>query len=319
MNDYHPIDIPFNQRHTCWFCGEPSDQHSFFPNPKTKQNQRTELALQIPCCHECQTFSQQSDRDNVWEWRLHIKHQLMKKYAKHLAIGVNWSKEELEQTEFDGASFKGFKRSAWDMYQIAQQRVDYPGWELAIDGIPLDIINDAHRFEFDNKTFIHLNAAVEFYVQAEGLDNYLFSQLVDILGSGRLDYALKIARLNRKVSRRQADDILQEIELQQEEQREAEQIAQRESQLANTQLSSVTTKQFNVSSEHIDWAMTRGIRNLAQLNDAEDAFFDDHAQYGGVAAFEFYHNLQLYLQARQDPEWAKQHDPNQESWQALGK
>ena len=54
-----------------------------------------------------------------------LKGRKSRKYQKALGIGANWTEQELQESEFEGAAFEGFKRSAWMMYTIAKERVNY--------------------------------------------------------------------------------------------------------------------------------------------------------------------------------------------------
>ena len=54
-SSYHNIDVPFDYRHTCWFCGEPYfDSHAFMAVPNY-DNQT--LPIMLPCCQECSAFA----------------------------------------------------------------------------------------------------------------------------------------------------------------------------------------------------------------------------------------------------------------------
>ncbi|CAM4173196.1 hypothetical protein [Vibrio neonatus] len=318
MLNYEAIDIPFNYRHTCWFCGEPSNVAVNFPTRPSAVLAHT--PLQLPACQECKTIASSCVTDSVWDLQLQVTNALMKRYAKHLGIGINWTKQELAETQLEGTSFKGFTDSAWMMYEIAKGRVDFSGWPLALNGVPLDIIDDSYGFEFDGARFINFQTAVDFYQKSESLNKHLFDELVALLGQKQLAYALRIARLYPSITKRQAEQVLAEIALQQSDK---DTIFRDNSQtsplLAVKAVSVEDVREVNIQGETaqpeaIVWVMSRNIRTLAQLQQCEDAFFDEHEHLGGVLAFQLYHGVQLYLEARQDISWCEQDDPNQQLW-----
>ncbi|GAM68673.1 hypothetical protein JCM19236_995 [Vibrio sp. JCM 19236] len=109
MLNYASIDVPFNLRHTCWFCGEPSHQELTFPIQES--DYITHIPLAIPACDECRIIAKGTANvmrapESIYDLKLQVKNALMKRYAKHLGIGVNWTKEELEETTLDGTAFK---------------------------------------------------------------------------------------------------------------------------------------------------------------------------------------------------------------------
>lgn len=115
-----------------------------------------------------------------------IQHTLIDKYAKHLGIGENWTEQELIDSDFSGSTLGGFGRSAWKMYQIAKQRVDYKGWPLSVDDISLEVYDETSGFEFDGTRYASINSCVDYFTKAAGVDKELLSQLIDIVSSDRL-------------------------------------------------------------------------------------------------------------------------------------
>ncbi|MEZ9526020.1 hypothetical protein [Enterovibrio norvegicus] len=305
------IDIPFNFRHTCWFCGEPASRELNFPRRANKNVEHALLA--IPACKECEAISHPRDIKSIWQLRAHIKQKLMTKYTKHLAVGENWTKEELEDSEFSGSILGGFGESAWQMYEIAKQRIAYEGWPLIVDGLPFYAIDDTSSFEFDGMHYASLAACVEFFVNASDVDRDLLTQVVDIVTPARFGYALKIAKLNKRISPARRTQIIDDIAVQEVEDREAE----RERLAMNAQdhaVVEVTVSGAIAPTFAIQWAMDRGAHTLSALCLLEDDYFDDFQHLGGAAAFASYNGLQLYLEAREDAAWVEESDPNKGMW-----
>jgi hypothetical protein len=313
INAHTPIDTPFHFRYTCWFCGEPSYELLKFPNT-TKPSQYLEHAfLAIPSCKECDSFKYPSELRSIWELRAHIKQALISKYTKHLGIGENWTEDELADSDFSGSILGGFGRSAWTMYKIAKQRVNHQGWPISIDSLPIDSIDDTGCFEFDGTRYLSLNACIQYFVDATGIDKELLVQLVDLLSPNQLEYAIKIAKLNKGLSSSKRTQIISEISLQLAEERQAD----AESVLKDTEtqpLVDVYVSGAVAPIFAIQWAIKNGISSLDNLCDVEDDYFDEFEHLGGAAAFTSYNGLQLYLQAREEQSWIDASDPNKARW-----
>ncbi len=310
---YNTIDVPFHFRHTCWFCGEPSSTHLDFPHSRNIASNLSHPLLSLPACRECCSLSYPRHVRSIWSLRAHLKQALLTKYTKHIAIGENWTEQELIESEFSGAILGGFGKSAWQMYQIAKQRIAFNGWALSIDDQSLEIIDDTANFEFDGTQYLSITACIDFYVEGVGVDKELLTQLVEILTPNRFGYALQIAKLNKRLSHTKRRQIIEEITLQEAESQQIEQEQQSllsvQSTITDVEVSGATAPAFA-----IQWAMQKRARTLAELCQLEDDFFDEFATLGGAAAFHSYQGLQLYLQAREEKTWAQECDPNYAVW-----
>ncbi|OEF26825.1 hypothetical protein [Vibrio rumoiensis] len=312
MSAYTFIDIPFNFRHTCWFCGEPAS-HSF-DFPKNPNNLRflEHPPMSIPACSECAIVNVASDVSSIWAVRDHVKRSIMDKYADHLAIGQNWTEEELKESEFSGALLGGFGESAWTMYLIAKDRLSYQGWTVSIDSMLVEWEDESYGFEFDGVRYMSLNTCLEHLIKALRLDAQLLPSLIDILGPERLDYALRIAKLNKAITTFQREKILDEIRQQQDDKQDIAQQAKFAGDFS--QVEEVAVGDGVATVESIQWALKNRITTLDHLCREEDAFFDEFAHLGGPQCYMNYYGLQLYFEARQNLAWIAENDPNIEWW-----
>ncbi|MGF1698557.1 hypothetical protein L4C54_23230 [Vibrio lamellibrachiae] len=310
---YSPIDVPFNLRHTCWFCGEPSSAQLLFPRSAKSSKHADHPPLEIPACRECDSIKYPARLTSIWELRSSIKQALISKYAKHLGIGENWTEQELIDSDFSGAILGGFGKSAWHMYEIAKQRVAFEGWELSVDSLPLDCVDETSSFEFNGTHYSSLSTCIDYFVKATSIDEELLTQLVGIVTPARFEYALKIAKLNKRISNSQRTRLIEEISLQEAEKQQAELESESRSG-ANTFVEEVAVSGAIAPIFAIQWAIEQGITNLGELCNLEDEYFDAFAHLGGAAAFASYNGLQLYLEAREDSNWIEENDPNKELW-----
>jgi len=121
--DISLIDIPFPHRHQCWFCGEPSLNTFTFPHDFPLPKYQLDISplansqnihryhqgyvvldcphptLKVPSCGECHTLALKVKAVDIWLVTKAVKSKLMQRYHKDLAIGVNWTKDELENSE----------------------------------------------------------------------------------------------------------------------------------------------------------------------------------------------------------------------------
>ncbi|WP_417762815.1 hypothetical protein [Shewanella sp.] len=201
------IDIPFEHRHICWFCGEPCNQQLEYPFAVAEYR-----TIDIPSCKECRLLARQQLLTSYAECRVAVKDALMKRYAKHLAIGLNWTKEELEEADFTCRTLQSFQQSAWFMYEVARDRINFAGWPISVNGVPQPIsINDT-EFQFDGVQYSSVFAAIEHYCRQLALDKDFLSGVVAVVGKARFGYAVRLARIhivsNAKVKRTVIQELL---------------------------------------------------------------------------------------------------------------
>ncbi|QBF84979.1 hypothetical protein EXU30_18745 [Shewanella maritima] len=206
----HPIDVPFNKRHLCWFCEEPSNQtFEYLRLPHTPHP-----SLAIPACNECKQLAKANMLTSIWDCRAAVKDQLIIKYQKHLAIGHNWTEQELKESEFSCKVFEGFKNSAWMMYNIAKDRVNAKGWQISIDEQPISEEHDysaLQAFSFDDIEFSSITQAISHYSKTLGVSSEFVTQLVSVLGKQQFAKALTLARLNIGVTKGRQRQIIQDV------------------------------------------------------------------------------------------------------------
>lgn len=269
--------------------------------------------MSIPACSECQSFTYPNNLNSIWALRASIKQALISKYTKHLAIGENWTEQELVDSDFSGAILGGFGKSAWQMYEIAKQRVAFQGWAVSMDDIPLDSFDDTSGFEFNGTNYLSLNTCIDFFVDAIDVDRELLTQLIAIVTPSRFDHALKIAKLNKRISNARRAQIIDEISVQETEKQQAA-FDLISSGAVDHSITEVLISGTIAPTFAIKWAMDKEAHTLAELCHLEDDYFDEFEHLGGPAAFASYNGLQLYLKAREEQAWIESSDPNKDLW-----
>lgn len=198
-------ETPFNKRRDCWFCGEPNQYvftyNNTLPAQASELNSITQLSL--PSCKECYQVANKSIKSaksegvyySVWAVKLAVKRYLIKNYRKDLAIGINWTKAELEESEFEEGNFAGFQRSAWFMFELAKNRVNYIGWPLVVDGVAVVDEYQESSFNFDSVAYPNIEQAIVHYAQIFSLSLGFFRSVVDIFGDKNFAKAVRFCRL----------------------------------------------------------------------------------------------------------------------------
>lgn len=212
MTHHYPlIEIPFNFRHCCWFCGEPDYKNINFPKKAYEANIVSHKPICLPSCKECASIIQRSAFTSIFAYRNAIKQALLKKHQKILSIGSNWTKQELQESELEGSAFEGFKRSAWPMFEMMQVRINYTGWSIIINNDQLIEESDNELFEFDGVNYICLEDAVTHVIKTFFLDEELFTRVLSVLGKAKFSQAIRLCRLYPNLNSKQRESVFLEI------------------------------------------------------------------------------------------------------------
>ena len=243
-----------------------------------------------------------------------VKEQLHRKYQKHLQIGVNWTKEELEQSEFEGKALEGFRESAWQMFEIAKARVNYKGWPLTIDGMPVAAMSTSFHVQFDGITYTSLSHAVEQLAKSYAIPQPYLEQVVEVVGRDRLAYALRFAKTTYGYSTAERESSIASLKaLLAEEALLAQPSPQctRGIEVEIAEISELILHRTYIPPHAIQWVLQQGISTLNQLAEKEEAFFEHFGADSELTAFTYFTAMQIYLEQRElEPQWAEQQDPN---------
>ena len=201
------LDIPFDYRFTCWFCGEGSHQ-TVIATVSAHPNNYT---VNIPICDECKSYQCHREDNSLVSIEKRIKEKIVRRSAKELSIGANWTEEELQESELSGGAFDGFKKSGWRMYLIAKGRLNYSGWELSINGVSIDNISMDEVFEFDGLTFTSFISMLEYLSRTFALNQEFLKQVLILYGNHRAIDAVKFCRHIPNDSRFQREKALNDL------------------------------------------------------------------------------------------------------------
>lgn len=138
----------------------------------------------------------------------------MTRYQKHLAIGINWTEQELEESEFECKALGGFKKSAWFMYTVARDRINAPGWPIYINGVAIDDHQGHAPFQFDGMAYTSVYRAIQHYAKHKSLDHKFLADLVRVLGERRFGFCIRLAQIHIAASAEMKRHVLAELQQQ---------------------------------------------------------------------------------------------------------
>jgi hypothetical protein len=198
-------ETPFDKRHDCWFCGEPNQYIFTYLNgfePSTSESKLIDQ-VSLPSCKECYQVANKSVinakdeglRYSIWTVKAEVKQYLVQHYRKDLAIGINWTKIELEESEFEQGNFAGFQRSAWFMFELAKARVNYVSWPLIVDGITVLDEYQEQSFNFDDVVYPNIEQAMQHYAGTFSLSLDYFRTVLALFGNKNFAKAVRFCRL----------------------------------------------------------------------------------------------------------------------------
>jgi hypothetical protein len=151
--------------------------------------------LTVPSCTECVNAAIKAKVRNIWQVEQHVKKFLIRKYKKDLAIGLNWTQEELANSGFEGGSFSGFQKSAWFMYEVAKERVSFRGWALVLDGVEIEKDDGSDHFQFDGVSYPSIEEAIDHYSENFRMDGTFLRKILAKNGPEKFGQAVRICRL----------------------------------------------------------------------------------------------------------------------------
>jgi hypothetical protein len=195
IHQYAQIEVPFDFRHTCWFCGEPANHVFEFPHNNHIVLDCPHPYLSLYSCTECYSFAKQSNGNSIWQVAADVKRSILNTYQKDLAIGINWTSQELVDSQFEGGNFEPFQRSAWFMFEVAKARVNFKHWPIVVNGLTVNMsTHSISAFVFDGVTYPSIEDAIIHYANVFKLNTAYLRQVLAKVGIEQFSFAIRFCR-----------------------------------------------------------------------------------------------------------------------------
>ncbi|MBA6358039.1 MULTISPECIES: hypothetical protein [unclassified Colwellia] len=316
------LDIPFDKRNTCWFCGEISFKNLSIKDELLKDINSDYTQVLFPACEECFNLSMKIKHSSIEEIQQSIKDKIVIKYSKYLAIGSKWTAEEIQSSEFSGIALSGFKESAWFMFEQTKSRINYTGWDVSVDGISLGNTSGLNRVKFDGVQYSNLSELLNYLVKTFSIDKNFLRQVIDIYGKENIVQAVKYCRLIIHFDDEERKSALNDLRI---SKKEEEALLSQDHSILNFSLTKndVFKCEINkkvIPSDAILWAMRSGIVTLNDLDNNEGEMFQyfEEKGFSDDKIFNYFNSLEIYLDKRNhSPSWRAINDSNIELWEKI--
>jgi hypothetical protein len=316
------IDIPFDKRHTCWFCGEMSYKNISVRDEVLQDINYDYKVAFFPACEECFNLSKRIKAFSIEDIQQSIKDKIVIKYSKYLAIGSKWTEEEIQHSEFTGIALSGFKKSAWSMFEQIKERVNYTGWDVSIDGISLGNIGSLNIVIFDGVQYSNLSELQNYLVKTFSIDKVFFNQVLEIYGEENITQAVKYCRLTLDLNETERKSALSDLIYSKKEEKT---ISNRKKSVVRFPINREDIYEFEINkniipTDAILWAMRNGVITLNDLDHNEGEMFE-HFESNDISEnkiFLYFNALEIYLDKRNhSPSWRSKNDPNLMLWERV--
>jgi len=316
------LDIPFDKRNTCWFCGEISFKNISIKDESLQEINSGYTQVLFPACEECFNLSMKIRHSSIEDIQQSIKDKIVIKYSKYLAIGSKWTAEEIQSSEFSGIALSGFKESAWFMFEQTKNRVNYTGWDVSVDGISLGNTSGLNIIKFDGVQYSNLNELLNYLVKTFSIDKSFLRQVIDIYGEENIVQAVKYCRLIIHFDEEERKSALDDLR---SSKKEEDALLSKEHSILNFSLTKNDIFECKINktvipSDAILWAMRNGIVTLNDLDNNEGGMFQYFEEKGlsDNKIFAYFNALEIYLDKRNhSPSWRSINDSNIELWEKI--
>lgn len=194
---YKVIDVPFDRRMECFYCGCIHSDYDHMP-PLSRYHDYIGLydlyqPLKVPSCNECNVILGNSLQPDIYQRFDEAKVKLTKRIGKYIRMGELWDEDDIQYGEFTGNLFKSLA-AIESMAKTSRERLSYKHWPVSIDG---DIIERAEEWMdivVDNKKFTSMNHVIEHINRIHKIPVKYFDAVLAIVGMKNIDYAFRFCK-----------------------------------------------------------------------------------------------------------------------------
>lgn len=211
---YKKIDVPWEFRNICFYCGEFS-QHDDHVPPTSRYHDFMAMydchpPLLIPACKQCNSLLGDSLQRDIYERFEECKLRLLKKLDKYLMYGNIWDEDSLDYARFTGDLGK-FSKAIVKHAQIAKSRLEWEHWPVSIDGNILEKSEEGYMIKMDGKEFKRLDHAIEYVKRVYKIPALYFEKVINVVGYVKADLALAVCRTRKVKSEAEMNKVLEDL------------------------------------------------------------------------------------------------------------
>lgn len=211
---YKRIDVPWEFKNTCFYCGEISYCEDHVP-PTSRYHDFMCLydchpPILVPACNQCNRILGNSLQKDIYERFDECKELLLKKLDKYLMYGNIWDKDEIEFAELTGDLGK-FSGAVQKQAEIAKSRLEWEHWNVSVEGIDLEKSENGYKIKMDGKEFKRLDHVLEYARRVHKVPATYLEKVLNIVGFVKADYALSVCRTRRVKSEAEMNKVLEDV------------------------------------------------------------------------------------------------------------
>lgn len=212
---YRKIDVPFNKRMECFYCGCIPNDWDHVP-PVTRYHDYIAIydkhpPLKVPCCSECNGLLHNTLQPDLYQRFAELKVKLTKKIGKYVRMGNLWTPEDIEYGEYTGNLFKSLA-AIENMAKICQERLAYDHWNISLGGENIERVEDWMELKVNGKKFSSMNHVFEHINKVHKIPVKYFEAVINIVGIKNLDYAFNLCKAVPVKSEARMKEVLIELE-----------------------------------------------------------------------------------------------------------
>lgn len=213
-NIYQKIDVPYNMRYTCFYCGEFECDLDHVP-PTSRYHDfigiyDSHMPLLVPSCKECNSLLGNTLQKDIYDRFEECKKKLTKKLSRYLRYELLWDEDELEYAGFTG-EFSKFSEAVLKEVRKAKDRLTWEHWPVSIEGVEIENTHFNYYLKLDGKEFKTLDHLLEYVKRVHKVPVKYFEKVLLVVGYAKADYALRVCQTKKVTTEVQMNKVLSDL------------------------------------------------------------------------------------------------------------
>lgn len=211
---YKRIDVPWEHKNTCFYCGEYSHADDHVP-PTSRYHDFIALydchpPILVPACNQCNRVLSNTLQKDIYERFDECKELLLKRLDKYLMYGNIWDEDSLDYAKFTGDLGK-FSKAIVKEAKVAKSRLEWEHWNVSVEGVDLEKSAEGYRIKMDGKEFKRLDHVLEYARRVHKVPATYLEKVLNIVGFVKADHALAVCRTRKVKSEAEMNKVLEDL------------------------------------------------------------------------------------------------------------